>query len=358
MDRTNNHLATSLVNRQPAMVGLRGTPSAIKAALNRRFVFDWALVSIFCVALFAGGMAGMSLPRAEGQERATKGKAYDVKPRRLGQIEPGTVVDKSPPRGWSDLVIKIRSFIDEQDIDKVHPIAAKMASMLSTVILANVKEEQLDNGRVRYRLSSLGIGLAADVNGQDTVVTSESQEAVGADLNIVARQVLSKAEDRLSGATLVMRSNTIAVVDMNALIVVQGSHEEVVLRHVMLVNPSSGELDTVIWAITMNERKEYDQVLGKVELLAKDLIEDYRLHVDTDRFTLGIPSETAFAMFEPPQGVKDFEITEDFKGLAEIQQFDADSAHQFEGALRQLLDDQAANRGGRSAAKNRKSARD
>lgn len=301
-----------------------------------------ALVAIsWCACCFL-------LPAVRAEERSLRA-SYDVTPRRLGRIPPGTVIDSGPPQGWSHLIIKSRSVAREGDAKEVPKLARDLAGLLFTAIVADVRPMNRDGKQTGYRLARLGVGLGTEISGRDTIVSSDTYEELGADFGLIKAAILEKSEERLKEMQIVARSNTMAVCDIPAIMLLKGEHADIVLRYVLLVDRHSGRLDTLVWALpTANGGEGKAEVpLSDVEWLAPSMLEECVLHVDKREFVLGIPSERAFAIVCPPQGQKRLEFydllpSRDLRSAACDGEFTPESAAALERALHAALKQQRA----------------
>jgi hypothetical protein len=262
--------------------------------------------------------------------------SYDVTPRRLDMIPPGTVIDKGPPRDWSNLIIKSHPRVGAGDVTRLSQSAADLAGLLTTVIVANVQGEPA-GGVTRYRLAGLAVGLTARIKGKDVIVSPATQQELGAGLGFTARIVLSKAYEKLQEVQLVARSDTMVLFDAPALLQRDGKHDAVVLRYAVLVEASTGRLDTLLCVIDREERGGYKGAAATAEWLPPGKLEDCVLHVDGKEFSLGVPSEKAFAMNRLPQGQKQLNLPDDVRLLAGRLRLSHDMAFQIETRLRELL---------------------
>jgi hypothetical protein len=267
------------------------------------------------------------------QRNAGPQPGYDVTPRRLDLIAPGTVVEKTPPKGWSHLIIKSHPRAGTGDVKQLSKSTAQLTALLHTVILANVQAEKPG----RHRLTAVAVGLGTKVNGQDIIVSPEKQKELGANLGFLERMVLSRAQEKLRDVQVVARSNTMALIDCPNLLQRDGKHRPVVLRYAVLVDAASGRLDTLLWVIDRDERGGYVGVSGAMEWLPPNKMEDCVLHVDASEFSLGVPSENAFALDRIPQGQKQLAVTDDLKLLAARMRLTEDMAGQLETKLRAAL---------------------
>jgi hypothetical protein len=264
------------------------------------------------------------------------GAAYDVNLRRLDLIPPGTVIDKEAPKGWTKLIIKSRPRPGAGDVKKLSATADRMSRLLFTAILANVKTERTDAGP-RHRLANVAVGLGTRIGDKDTIVNPDTQKKLGANLGIVARVVLNKAHKKLDEIRVVARSNTLLVFDAPGLMVLDERHKPVVLRYAVLIEEKTGQLDTLLWVLDRAERGEYRGPVGPIEWLQPNKMEDCVLHVDASQFSLGQPTEDAFAMMRAPKGQKQLAIHDTLKSLAVRQRFSATTAGQLESELRETL---------------------
>lgn len=282
-------------------------------------------------------------PDVRAEERSLRG-AYDVTPRRLGRIPPGTVIDTGPPQGWSHLVIKSRSVATQGDAQQVPKLARDLASLLFTAIVADVRPIERNGKPAGYRLARLAIGLGTDISGRDTIVSSDTHEELGARFGLIKAAILEKSEERLKQMQLVARSNTMAVCDIPAIMLIDQQHADIVLRYVLLVDGRTGRLDTLVWALPAEQSSTESKAapLSNVEWLPPSMLEECVLHVDKREFVLGIPSERAFAIVCPPQGERRWELIDllperELRAAACQRRFTPETAAALERALREAL---------------------
>ncbi|HEY7315009.1 MAG TPA: hypothetical protein VH643_37030 [Gemmataceae bacterium] len=265
------------------------------------------------------------------------GSAYDVTVRHLEQIPPGTVLGKEAPNGWSNLIIKSYSRPGAGDMKQLSPTADRLAHMLFTAVLADVKPDKPGGGGKGYKLAKVAVGLGVHVGDEDTVVTPDTQKKLGANLGLLARVVLRTAQEKLADIAVVARSNTLMVFDSPGLLVVEDKHKPIVLRYALLVEERTGRLNTLVWALGREEGGKYSDPIGAIQWLPPNLTDDCILHVDSSEFSLGQPTEKAFAMTTPPKGRKEIKIGDDLKPLASRPRFSTETAAELEGKLREAL---------------------
>lgn len=265
------------------------------------------------------------------------GTAYDVTLRRLAQIPPGLVIGKEAPKGWSHLILKSYSRPGAGDVKQLTPTADRLARLLFTAIVADVKSEIHESKGKRYKLAKVAVGLGKRIGGKDTVITPDTQRQLGADLGLLARVVLRKSQEKLGETAVVARSATFLVFDSPSFLVVDNKHKSIVLRYAILVEEKSGRLDALVWPVARDADGKYGETLGAIQWLPPSLADDCVLHIDGDEFSLGQPTEKAFAMTEPPKGRKEIPIGDDLKPLAARPRFTSATAAELESRLREAI---------------------
>lgn len=261
--------------------------------------------------------------------------AFDVTPRRLARIPPGTIIGKEAPKGWSHLLIKSYSRPESGDVKQLSSTADRLTRLLFTAIVADVAEDKGGEGK-RHKLAKVAVGLGMRIGDKDTIITPDTQRKLGANLGLLARVVLRTADEKLDAITVVARSATAIVFDSPSLLLVDGKHKPIVLRYAVLIDAQSGRLNTLVWALS-REAGRYDGPLGAIQWLPANLTSDSLLHVDGDEFSLGQPTERAFAITTPPKGEKEIAVSDDLKALAARARFSTEAAAELESKLRQAL---------------------
>jgi len=261
---------------------------------------------------------------------------YDVTLRHLDLIPPGTVLGKEAPKGWSNLIIKSYSRPGAGDMKQLSPTADRLSRFLFTAILADVKADKSGDGQ-RYRLAKLAVGLGMQIGGKDTIITPDTQRRLGAGLGFLARIVLSTAQEKLAEIAVVVRSRTLMVFDSPGLMASDGKHKPVVLRYAVLVDERTGRLNTLVWVLDRTERGDYGGPAGAIQWLPPNLTGDCVLHVDATEFSLGQPTEKAFAMTSAPKGEKEIAVGDELKSFVVRRQFSPAIAAELESKLRGAL---------------------
>ncbi len=255
----------------------------------------------------------------------------DVSGHSLDLIPAGTVIGAEAPRGWSHLILESHPRPAAGDFPQLSEDSTRLASFLFTALVANVRAD-----RQRYRLDRVAVGMGTRIGEQDVIITPQTQRQLGADLGFVARIVLSKAQERLAEIKVVARSPAFALFDGPNLMLRGDRHRPVVLRYAVLVEETTGKLDTLLWLLDKEEGR-YAGPVGPMEWLPPNKIEDCVLHVDSREFALGNPTEKAFALLRLPQGQKQLAFPDSIREIAGRQQLTPESAGDLEAGLRGVL---------------------
>jgi len=225
--------------------------------------------------------------------------AWDPQRKPLAPIPPGTSFGEEPPPDWSDIVLFANGRLGAGDVSEVADSVGGYVEMFDIAILADAGRDESG----RYYLKKVGIGFTTEIDGKNTIVTLDSQRKLGADLDVVARSVLSGHEEGLAEIRQVARDSTGMIVDVPTLMLHQGKHRIMIVRYLFRVSPADGRLDTFVWLLVEGPSPgDYLPVEDTFEHLPPKMREDRVLNVDGDQLTFGIPSDEAFAAVRIPQG--------------------------------------------------------
>jgi hypothetical protein len=294
---------------------------------------------IHAAAPLAVAFAGLCLL---GSGALLFGQAIPQPPRhpaggRLVLIPPGTVIPaEGVPRGWTHFILKSEPRIRPQHRHLVTNQVIQLSSLLTTATLARVEPVE-ENGEVHYRLGDLGLGLATRIRGTETVITPDTHSRLGAGFGFFESTLLGECFEKVKMARLRARTETMALLDTHAVMIRGGRHRESVTRHAILIDPKSGRLETLVWGIDLDANRNYLGVSSHMEWLRPGTVEDCQLWVDPNAFTLGIPSDLAFAVPGPPKGRLTVPFTSDLVTVAGQSRFTPQSLQTFESGLRQAL---------------------
>ncbi len=226
----------------------------------------------------------------------------------LTKITNGTIIGEEPIPGWSDRILIARPRVASGDVDAVSEIVKKHAELLSFVLLARV-ERSADAASPSATLEEVGIGLATAIDGRLQVVSgppaAESRsdtQSPQAELGFIGNRVLRSAERSLDEMRVVVRRTTLLIYDSPAVIKLNGGNQISVVRSMIWLEPQSGKLHHAIWAMQKGGQVPWVPALEHGVYLPVPFEEDRILHVDTKRFSFGIPAATAFALASLPPG--------------------------------------------------------
>jgi hypothetical protein len=228
----------------------------------------------------------------------------------MSLIPSGTVIDKRAPKDWTHLILKSQPKVKEGDVEALSRNLRELSGMFFTAMLARVKENKVGKAK-KYTLDTIAIGLGTRIGKEDTIITSDTQAKLGANLSFLARTALRRAEERLQNVKMVVRSDSMALFDAPVIMLRGGKHRPVVLRYAVLVDPKTGQLETVLWAIDQDSSLAYKGTFGDAEWLPPNKIEDRILHVDAKEFSFGLVTENALAMVKLYRGKKQLRFTKD-----------------------------------------------
>jgi hypothetical protein len=268
---------------------------------------------------------------------------YGVTPRRVELIPPGTVIDKGPPAGWSHLIIKSHPRPVSGDMSRAAGNNYYLATFLFTGFLANVQADQT-GGQLSYRLTRIAVGFGTRIQGRDTIISPDTQRRLGANLGFLARMVLDHAYEGQQGVIITALTPTLGIVDCPVAMLRGDVHRTVYMRYVLLVDPATGRLDTFMWLLDRDNEGRYVGPSSHIQWMPPNKIEDAVMHVDSNEYTLGMPSDIAFAIIRIPQGQKQIIFPDDLKTAAIQPRFTAEGLARMELRLRQILVAVAASR--------------
>jgi hypothetical protein len=305
--------------------GVRGTGE------RRRGGIILASVILVVVLASAGTWPKPVLPPAKPSQ-------VDVAPRSVAAIPPKTVIGDRAPPGWTHLIFRSHPRVEAESIPKIAPLLAHMASLLFTVMVAKVEPDSADGGERRFHLTEVAVGVGTKVNGQYMVLSPSTQKDLGANLGLVDRQVLAGGQEEMDLMRCVARSPSMAILDAPSYMLYGQKHHTVVIRHAILVDATTGQLETLMWPLE-RDRESDAEPLGPIAWLEPNKIVDCVLHVDSNKINiLGLTMvKDAFAMAVPPKGRKSIDVPEELKKLVAAKRFTPDSARALEKQLRDLL---------------------
>jgi hypothetical protein len=239
------------------------------------------VVSFALVALVAASCVGAG--PARGDEPTPTRRPMTV-------LEPGLAVDQPTRDRWNRIVLLATPKFSSGDTDAVSDAIRKTVSGFTLTILATVRP----TGAARHELVEVGVGYSMPVKGVLTVVAPTSLPA-GATLDFLGRQILSAKLKSLGDIECVGSHETAFAFDVPTLMLREGEHSDLVVRHLVHVEPRSGTCSSLAWLLAAGG----DEPL---RVIAAGTREDRPIHVDGSRFSFGFPTKQAFAVEDLPPG--------------------------------------------------------
>lgn len=246
---------------------------------------------------------------------------WDLTPRPVYQIPPGTRFRQGPPRGWSNLILFVEGNLASGDLDVVSKTVAYYSKLFNVVILANAKQDTTGI----YYLDKVGFGFAMKIKGQNTIVTSATQRKLGGGLSFIGSQVLAANETAVHNTTQLARSRGSMIVDAPTIMLNEGEHEWMICRFVFWVGPKTGKIGAAVWLLDDHGEPSDDYRICEdvFQCLPENMREERLMNVRADRFTLGIPAKDAFAVVQIPQGTP-FPFTDELRAHAGARRFNTE----------------------------------
>ena len=298
------------------------------------------------IALLAGlAVAALAVRWLRPPEEPAWTDDYDVTAQLPEEIAPGTVVERGPPVGWSHLVIKSLPRVRPGEVARLpstvilsrEKLATQVAWMF-TAFAADVVPEQHGH-HTRYRIRAIGLGLGANVNGRDTILTSDTAASLGLKLDIygIQKRTLDTGYRIQQQARVVIHGPSFALVDTPVTFRCGKKNRMVRFRYALLVDQPTGRLDVFAWRLGAENGECAD--LARAVLLQPDTIDDAELIPDLTEFNLaGIPTgELAFGVDDLPPKRLEVALPPDLSPLVGGTKFTPDAARTLEDELRKLL---------------------
>jgi hypothetical protein len=248
--------------------------------------------------------------------------------RLLGRIPPGTVIEGSPPLGWTNIVRMIEPVLTEKDLQNTPQIAAFYVQLFKDVTLAKVEKV----GR-SHELKLLAVGPTAKVEGKDTVVDLDHR--YGADLGAFGGRLLAAYENGFKDHMWqVVQTPTLRVFDERQRFLRGDKRMVMLVRNAVRVDRKSGQLTTLVWLLTDNEDEENSLAEDTMQLLPDGYRENYNPSIRYDQFVFGLPkSDDVIARREITQG-KPVLFTPALRWLGARKTYSREEALELEEGLR------------------------
>jgi hypothetical protein len=246
---------------------------------------------------------------------------FDGTPRPIAQLRPGMTLQLPGPHrnrerdpdsdraaGGNPRSVAIRPLLIARprlaagDVQGLSSTIFEFAGLTHPAIVASVVKLRDPGQPATYQLHQVGIGLTVPRDGRHVVVTSETASQLGFEFDFVRRQVIAHTERQLEQVVQVARNSENVLFDIPAVLFRDQQHQAMTIRHLVQLDPDQGEVSTILWLLRTDQSGRYRLVEDSMEILPAGFQEDRRIHVQRDKFILGIPTPEAFAMVDIPRG--------------------------------------------------------
>jgi hypothetical protein len=225
-------------------------------------------------------------------------------PKPMTIIEAGTVVDDPGRDRWNRIVLLATPRFASGDTDDVSESIREAVSGFTFAILATVRPvdaSAAEKDAPRYDLVEVGVGYSMRVNDRLTVIAPDAA-LPGFSLDFLSRQVLNAKHKSLGDIECVGRHATAVAFDAPTLMLRGDDHEDLVVRHLVRLDPQSGLCSTCAWLVTADDDDASTPLEEPLRIVDGGTREERSIHVDGRRFTFGLPTKRAFAVEDLPPG--------------------------------------------------------
>jgi hypothetical protein len=225
-------------------------------------------------------------------------------PKPMTVIEAGTVVDDPGRDRWNRIVLLATPRFASGDTDDVSESIRTAVSGFTFAIVATVRPvdaSAAEPDAPRYRLVEVGIGYSMLVNDRLTVIAPDAA-IPGLSLDFLGRQVLNAKQKSLADIECVGKHATAVAFDVPTLMLRGDEHEDLIVRHLVRLDPQSGLCSTCAWLVTAEDDDASTPVEEPLRIIDGGTREARSIHVDGRRFTFGLPTKRAFAVEDLPPG--------------------------------------------------------
>lgn len=258
---------------------------------------------------------------------------YDVAPRSVSVLRPGTVVDMSAPQGWTHLIVKSYPKVTAGDVDKIPERDTQLASMMFTALTA--RTQQAADGM--WELAEVATGAGTSVRGRDMIISTDTQQQLGADLSFFGRMVLKEFDAKQVQVQYKTISRHFMIVDTLGAFRLDNQNRMLPLRYALILEPQTGHLSTFCWLMDADASGASTSAVGSIHWLPQSLVFSPQLYVDYSKYNfLGIPSDTAFCSTNIPPGQVRMNIPPDAKRVLARPSLTADEAKSLHGWFTQI----------------------
>ena len=261
--------------------------------------------------------------------------ASDFQPRTMPVLPSGIVLNANQQITGPRLVLLAKPRLAAGDVDAVPEVGHQLTRKFQLAIVAKV-DSKTGNGQAPYQLSQVAIGFAVDSDRGTMTVNTKDGSKHGLKLGMLGSSVLSSNEASLSKTKLIASTDFMTVFDAQAVVWQQSGTQEMVVRHAVWIDPNTGKLGFLVWLLEKKRGAQLQVAQPQMHAVAVGAVEDRQIYVDKSKFMLGMPTPSSFAMLQITPG-HPIAWSEQFRSLAAMERFTAESFGQFVQGLQENL---------------------
>ena len=225
-------------------------------------------------------------------------------PEPITVIEAGTLVDDPDRDRWNKVVLLATPRFASGDTEDVSASIKETVTGFTFAILATVRpvDAPAEGGEATsHELVEVGVGYCMPLQEQLTVVAPDAT-LDGLSLDFLGRQVLNAKHKSLGDITRIGTHGTAVVFDVPTMMLRGDEHEDLVVRHLVRIDPQSGRCSTCAWLVATTDDGSLVPVEEPLRIIDGGTHEERPIHVDGRRFSFGFPTKRAFAVEDLPPG--------------------------------------------------------
>jgi len=247
-------------------------------------------------------------------------------------LEPGTRFNAgSPPPGWSHQILEIVPRLASGDLDTVSSQAHEVARKIRPVVMADVERTATHRGP-RFHLNRVGVGLCANGVEPDSrvIVSTTSVGGTAGQWSTKQRLILTAMSLESSRSRLPISTPTFALLRTPVTFRVGGNHRKLDICYALLLEPSSGKLDTIIWP---EDGGDADPQVARRPAVN---VFDSPMDVKASKILGGISVGWSFAVTELPPGL-DVAVPKSLRDRLKAAEDDVSGIPELENEFASLL---------------------
>ncbi|MBL9090578.1 MAG: hypothetical protein JNL96_05105 [Planctomycetaceae bacterium] len=255
-------------------------------------------------------------------------------PTPIPPLEPGTRINPKSLPERTHLVFRSQPKLTSGDAKKIMKSIRSALEEFTTLVVVEAEPDPAQPGKFRRGAYRIGIGKPAAEG--DVVVTRDTASKVGVSLSVFERKLLSEREKELATVRSPGSSPTMVLFEFSMFFRRDGKPTPIVVRYMSLVDPASGDFDTVYWVLDATEAG-YRFHGDSVFLLPPNHEMDWEMHVDGEKISLlGAPQPDAFTSTKLPQS-EPLPASNELAAAAAARAFTPSGAAALEAQVRKIL---------------------